>query len=158
MKRSPVKWNDHVPLGMDGQKRKEQMTWLLICGIVYSLVFVLRYSSARSGLWGYQNGKHQRIPGRMMLEFGELMDGVFLPMAIIAVGFVIVAALFYLYHYQGCRSIYTMRRLPNKRELWRRCLTLPVAFLVLSGLATLVLLGLYYLLWRFATPIDALPL
>ena len=128
MIKRPINWDHHVPLGMDGEKRKNQMTGLLCLGLACSLLFVIRYGNARSNLWGYLNGKHQRIPGRMMLEFGELMQGVFLPLAVIAFGFVVVAVLFYLYHYQGCRSIYTMRRLPNRWELWRRCLTMPAAF------------------------------
>ena len=158
MERSRINWNRHLPLGMDGEKTKNRMAGLLGVGIGTTLVFPIRYFNARGNLWGYVNGKYQRREGQMMMTFGELMEGVFLPMAIIALGFALMAVLFYLYHYQGCRSIYTMKRLPDQWELWRRCLTLPVIFLILSGLSTLILIGLYYLLWRFATPIDALPL
>ena len=158
MKRSQIDWNRHVPLGMDGKKRRNQMTTLLGFGMGCSLVFVIRYCNARSYLWAHMNGKYQRIPTRMMLEFSELIHGVFLPLAVIAFGFAVMAVLFYLYHYQGCRSIYTMRRLPNKWELWRRCLTMPVVFLILSGLSTLLLTAVYYLIWRYCTPLDALPL
>jgi len=158
MKRNRINWSRLVPLGMDGVKRKNQMATMLGFGIGGSLIFVLRYSNARSNLWGYYNGRRQRIPGRMMLTFEELLPGTFTLMAIAAIGFVMAAILFYLYHYQGCRSIYTMKRLPDRRELWRRCLALPVTALVLAGLCTLILIGLYWLLWRFATPADAFPL
>ena len=93
-----------------------------------------------------------------METFSELMNGVFLGMGIVALGYVLFSVIMYLYHYQGCRSIYTMKRLPDRWQLWRRCLTLPVVFLLLAAVSTLVLTGLYYLLWRFATPADALPL
>ena len=158
MKRSPINWNRHVPLGMDGEKRKNQMAAMLGIGIGGSLYFLIKYFSARSDLFGYINGKLQRIPNRRMLPFEELLSGTFTIMAIMALGFVIMAVMFYLYHYQGCRSIYTMKRLPDRWQLWRRCLTLPVVFLLLAAVSTLVLTGLYYLLWRFATPADALPL
>ena len=158
MKRSPINWNRLVPLGMDGVKRKNQMAAMLGIGIGGSFYFLIKYVSARSDLFGYVNGKYQRISHHRMLPFDELLSGSFTIMAIAALGYVIMAVLFYLYHYQGCRSIYTMKRLPDKWELWRRCLTLPVVFLLLSAVCTVILVGLYWLLWRFATPADALPL
>ena len=158
MKRNPINWNRHVPLGMDGVKRKNQMATMLGVGIGGSLIFPIKYFSARSDLFGYVNGRYQRISHRWMLPFEELLPGTFTIMAIAALGFVIAAILFYLYHYQGCRSIYTMKRLPDKWELWRRCLMLPVVFLLLCAICTVILFGLYWLLWRYATPADAFPL
>ena len=158
MKRSPINWNRYVPLGMDGIKRKNQMATMLCVGIGGSLIFPIKYCSARSSLFGYVNGKYQRITRNRMLPFEELLPGTFTIMAIAALGFVIAAVLFYLYHYQGCRSIYTMKRLPDQWELWRRCLLLPIVFLLLSAVCTVMLTGLYWLLWRFATPADAFPL
>lgn len=139
-------------------KVRNHMVQMLATGGIWSLLFVIRYLNARSNLWAWWDGGRQRIPGRMMLPFGELIHGVFLAMAVAALGYVIYGVFFYLSHYQGSRSIYTMRRLPDRWELWRRCLTFPAVFLLLSALCTLILLGLYYLLWRFATPPDALPL
>ena len=158
MKRSPINWNRYVPLGMDGVKRKNQMATMLGVGIGGSLIFPIKYSSAFASLFGYVNGKYQRITHRRMLPFEELLPGTFTIMAIAAFGFVIAAVMFYLYHYQGCRSIYTMKRLPDQWELWRRCLMLPIAFLLLSAICTVILIGLYWLLWRFVTPADAFPL
>ena len=158
MKRSQINWNRYVPLGMDGIKRKNQMATMLGVGIGGSLIFPIKYCSARLSLFGYVNGKYQRITRNRMLPFEELLPGTFTIMAIVALGFVIAAVLFYLYHYQGCRSIYTMKRLPDQWELWRRCLLLPIVFLLLSAVCTVMLTGLYWLLWRFATPADAFPL
>jgi len=158
MKHSPINWNRYVPLGMDGIKRKNQMATMLGVGMGGSLIFPIKYFSARSSLFGYVNGKYQRITHNRMLPFEELLRGTFTIMAFAALGFIITAVMFYLYHYQGCRSIYTMKRLPDQQELWRRCLMLPVVFLLLSAICTVILIGLYWLLWRFATPADAFPL
>ena len=158
MKRSPIHWNRYVPLGMDGIKRKNQMATMLGVGIGGSLIFPIKYCSARSSLFGYVNGKYQRITRNRMLPFEELLPGTFTIMAIAALGFVIAAVLFYLYNYQGCRSIYTMKRLPDQWDLWRRCRLLPIVFLLLSAVCTVMLTGLYWLLGRFATPADAFPL
>ncbi len=158
MKKRKIDWNRHVPLGMDGEKVKNRMAALLGVGIGGSLLCPLRYAQARAELFWYMNGKYQRRTRTKMVPFEELLSGSFIVMAIAAVGFVLAMAVFYLYHYQGSRGIYTMRRLPSRWELWRRCVTLPVLFLVLSILCTAVLIGLYYLLWRYATPPDAFPL
>ncbi len=153
-----IDWNRHLPLGMDGEKVKNRMALMLGVGIGGSLICPLRYFSARASLFRYMNGVYERNLNAKMLPFEELLTGSFTVMAIAAVGYLLAIAIFYLYHYQGSRGIYTMRRLPSRWELWRRCLTLPVVFLVLSILCTAVLIGLYYLLWRFATPPDAFPL
>ena len=158
MKQIRIDWNRHLPLGMDGTKTKQRMSLALGIGIGGSFRFLMRYFSARGSLYGYVNGKHQRIANRFMLPFVELLQGSFTFMAIVALGFALSTAIFYLYHYQGCRSIYTMKRLPNRWELWRRCFTVPAAFVILSGITTMILIGLYWLLWRFATPVDAFPM
>ena len=72
----------------------------------------------------------------------------------------LVGAIFlhYSWHWMGGRSIYRMRLLPHRRELWRRVLTIPLAGLaacvILWGLL-LLLCALYY---RFATPEGHLPI
>ena len=62
----------------------------------------------------------------------------------------------YLYHYQGSRSIYLMRRLPDRWELLRRCIALPLcgalAALLTGLLITLLWAGIYLL----ATPRELL--
>ena len=150
-----IDWNRHLPMGMDGEKVRNRMALMLGAGIGCSLICPLRYFSARASLFRYMNGVYERNLNAKMVPFEELLSGSFTVMAIAMVGYLLAIAVFYLYHYQGSRGIYTMRRLPNRWELWRRCLAVPVFFLVLSILCTAVLIGLYYLLWRYATPPDA---
>ena len=64
---------------------------------------------------------------------------------------------FYFYHYQDSRSIYTMKRLPDRWELWRRCLTLPFWTVIISGVLVLLLTGVYYLIYLKCTPAGCLP-
>ena len=63
----------------------------------------------------------------------------------------------YLYHYQGGRSIYRMRTLPQRGELARRCLAAPAAALgrcIPAALGTAALCALYY---RILIPAGSLP-
>lgn len=63
-----------------------------------------------------------------------------------------LAAWHYAYHYQGSRSIYLMRRLPSRWELWRRCLALPAAGAVCALLLAALLLLCYFGLYLLLTP------
>ena len=60
-----------------------------------------------------------------------------------------MAAMHYVYHWKGSRSIYLMRRLPNPWELHRRCLTLPalgiVFFLIFGAAEMFIMYGIYLL-------------
>lgn len=159
MKRRKLDRWRYVPLGMNADTVFRRM-WLGFAGAMACsiLPFLCRYCSARSRLWGYYNGKYGRMPGYMMMRFPELMQGLLWGPGVACLLYAILGAVFYGYHYQGSRSVYTMRRLPDKWELWRRCLTAPGLFLALTVAASLVLTGIYYLVWRYCTPLDALPI
>ncbi|MFR8267820.1 MAG: hypothetical protein ACLVC5_09315, partial [Clostridia bacterium] len=62
----------------------------------------------------------------------------------------------YGYHFRGSKSIYTMRRLPSKHPLARRCLTVPVLGAAAAALSALLLICLYYLLYIAVTPEQCL--
>lgn len=149
-----IDWQRYVPLGIDGKQTRTTLLLALTAGAAVSLGFLSRYSHARDALYEYDRITRQRIliPDAVMPDFVQLLHGSFWGLAAVAACMIAVALGFYLYHYQGCRSIYTMRRLPDRRELWRRCLTLPVltalACLALAVILTLLYFGIY--LW--ATP------
>lgn len=65
-------------------------------------------------------------PGAVMEDFAQLLDWMLLGFAVTAVCMAALAVWHYASHFQGSRSIYTMRRLPQRWELARRCLTLPL--------------------------------
>lgn len=45
---------------------------------------------------------------------------------------VLLALYFFVYHFLGSKSIYTMKRLRNPVELYIRCLSIPVIFILVS--------------------------
>ena len=92
-----------------------------------------------------------------MPAFFELLDKALLGYLVLSVGMVVMAVYSYSYFYQGSRSIYLMRRLPNRFELPRRCLTLPVAAILICMLAALGNGVLYYGIYRLLTPVECLP-
>ena len=67
-----------------------------------------------------------------------------------------LAVYFFVHHFVGSKSIYTMRRLKNPLELYVRCLAVPVVFIVL-GIALIYLLNFIYIkIYLFLVPEDSL--
>lgn len=67
-------------------------------------------------------------------------------------------ALLYSSYYQGSRSIYLMRRLPDGRSLLRRQIwSVPLRVMGLLLLLGVVMLAASWLVWRFVTPEQCLP-
>ena len=56
------------------------------------------------------------------------------------------------YHYQGSRSIYTMRRLPQRAELLCRCLSLPLGGALACLLLFAALTALFCAVYLAVTP------
>lgn len=50
----------------------------------------------------------------------------------------------YFYHFQGSKSIYLMRRLPQKGEFTKRIIALPIALFCLTFLLIIVYMLLYF--------------
>lgn len=153
-----VDWNRYVPPGMDGGQVRSWLGWLLLIGSLGSLQFLDQYLRARNVMYGLTTtGRRYRRPGAMMRPFRDVLGGSFIPMAAMIPVILAVAVYLYLYFYRTSRSIYTMKRLPDRWELPRRCLTLPVGALLMAAVLTAALTGVYYLIWRFCTPAACLP-
>jgi len=152
-----LNWDRYVPLGMDGKSVCNKMALGLGAVVGFSLSFLYRYGEARNDLFRYHVTKRYLIEGAKIVPFRELRLGVFWAFPVMLLALVFVAVGFYTYHSQDSRSIYTMKRLPNRRELWRRVLTLPVCAAIICGLTVLMLLGIYYAIYVFCTPAGCLP-
>lgn len=154
--RMGIDWQRYVPLGMDGRRLRNRMLLALGTGVGWSVRFLVEFSNAKSGLYQTVNRKRVLVEGRVMPDFAALLHGSFWGLVLVAAAMAAVAAALYLYHYQGGRSIYTMRRLPDRWDLWRRCLTLPVWTALACLLAAGVLTLLYFVIYMLLTPPSCL--
>ena len=146
-----------VPLGCDGRQELRWLLWGLAAGFAVDLRFVLAYFSARGGLYLYSGGVRQLIPGAVIAPFSDLLAWSLLGCFGAALAMLALAAWHYATHFRGSRSIYTMRRLPSRWELHRRCLTLPALGAAAYLLEAAALWGLDFLLYALATPAQCLP-
>ena len=144
------------PPGID---LKQEWRVFLIGNIVSVLIsffaFIDKYVDARNQLFVYEIDKKMLIEGAIIAPFSNLFSVYFSGFFLVAcflLGYVIHH---YLYFRQDSMSIYLMKRLPDKRELHRRALTVPcLAVLATIGVALAAIL-FYFIIYILAKPHTA---
>lgn len=150
----------YAPVGTDAKKSVK--LWKIAIGWTTAIVllsYVASLFSMRSNLYSYS----YKVGGNVILE-GVLMPEFFMVigriLAIYLVPALLAAVLVvqnYRYHRTGSMSVYLMKRLPNPWEYHRRCLTIPLVELVLTGVVVAVILLLFWGLYWLVVPIQANP-
>ena len=157
-----IRWMDrNTPPGYPWRSTLMATVWGGIFAFLWSLTFFTKYHNL------YYNVLFEWLPGAsgrrvfnenaVMPEFIEIADGKLTGFVILTVAMVGLVGLHYSYHYQGSKSIYTMKRLPKNTELWRRCITLPVVLALGSGAVAAGLRALFYVFYMTITPESAIP-
>ncbi len=149
-----------LPPNMDaGQVKGWIIALLTITALLCAILFLGRYPEDYRGLFWHWGTKHQMImPGAIMPRFSR-----YAMLTVYVTGGALLltlasAALLYSSYYQGSRSIYLMRRLPDGRGLLRRQVwSVPLRVMGLLLLLCAVLLAASWLVWRFVTPAQCLP-
>ena len=146
-----------LPLGIPTGLVWKLWGWSLGLAGLLSLQFLPAYGTARGELFTRDplTGAVSLIEGARMVPFSQLLTGVYTGFWVMAAVTPLAALALYLTHYQGGRSIYTMRRLPRRSELWRRVLAVP-ALAALSALAAAGLVTvLFAVIYWGCTPVPA---
>lgn len=153
----------HLPVGWDWEHLRTNLLWGHCFSTLTMLAFLKRYTDAREALYACTQQPDGTllwtlVPTRTMVPFSQLMAGLpYLGMGCFLVMMAFQVWRYYARHTQGSMSIYTMRRLPDKWELHRRCWMQPMLSAIAELLLFAALTGLCWLVWRFATPAACLP-
>lgn len=149
----------YLPLGRDGKQTRDWLIFSLAVSALWSLwCFLGQYWEEYQTLF-YYNAVGERIVNTraVMVPFRDLLYGVEKGFGLVLAAMPALAVFHYLHHWQGSKSIYLMRRLPDPWELHRRCLAVPftgaVACMALLGLMCVV----FYLIYILCTPQQCLP-
>lgn len=142
LSKKPLDLSRHLPAGMGMKEQKFIFGFFTVAAIIWPIMsFGSRLSDALRDLErGYEE---------MMPYFYEVLGNALLVIPLAFAAMFAMAAMHYIYHWQGSRSIYLMRRLPSRWELHRRCLTLPalgIAFFLILGAAMMFIMYGVYLL------------
>ena len=150
-----------LPPNMAAERVHDWILWSLIApALVCALAFLCRYREAYDALWyaAYSPHAGELLGDVLMQPFAVCVLWTLIVYPLLAAVALATAAVLYSSYYQGSRSIYLMRRLPDGRSLLRRQVwTAPVCWALTILLSGAVLLGLCWLLWRFKTPAECLP-
>lgn len=148
-----------LPPNMETDRVQGWILWsLTVPAFVCAILFLVRYYQAYDQLWW---SAYTPWPGELralMAPFAQCAVWTLLVYPVLAVVALATAAVLYSSYYQGSRSIYLMRRLPDGRSLLRRQIwSVPLRVMGLLLLLGMVLLALSWLVWRFVTPAQCLP-
>ena len=141
----------NIPLGCDAAAERKWLTWGAVAGFLMNLRFPVAYYSAWQQLFPHVNGR-RIYTGGAMAPFGELLGFSLWGCLLAAAAMAVLAVWHYACHFRGSRSIYTMRRLPQRWELAKRCLAVPAAGAAAYLLEAAVLLALDYAVYCLVTP------
>ena len=155
------------PPGMDlMQERKVFAVGNVISALVGILVFLDRYRGAYNDLFLYFGvagaGNATDVEkvlrkDTVIVPFHQLLDGFFFCFYIVATVMLCFIIFHYAYFRQGSMSIYLMKRLPDRRELHRRALTVPCLGALGTFAVAAVTAFLCYIIYLTVTPKVCLP-
>lgn len=145
-----------APAGLELGQELKWFTYGWVTCLLYSFGVLGRYVSSYNSLFFWDGLTNKLSSNAIMPDFGMILGGGLQGYAILALGMLAVGGYHYFYHYQGSKSIYLMKRLPDRWELTRRCLTLPLLGVLVCLISALVLLLIYFAIYMLFTPSTCL--
>lgn len=150
-------WLDQsVPLGISGHNEIFYIHAALIVCTLYSVISYAFLFDSNIGMLYRDLNRTMLIDNPEMIDFSILWNFSMPGYGIIALSMIALVVYHYRYHFQLSKSIYTMLRLPQKNDLAKRCLTIPIFYFVITVCIVLILTGIYYLVYIKITPEVAL--
>lgn len=150
------KFADLVPVGINASAEKNGLLWGYIASAVFSLVYLIGLSQDYNDLFEYPKNKRILIPGAIMPDFKDILGVSLYGFLILAIAMIPLAIYHYSYHFQGSKSIYLMKRLPDRHELAKRCFTVPLIVGITALATAFLLLVIYYNIYLAVTPEECL--
>ena len=148
-----INWSRHVPPGYDFKPEQTLLFSGIGLSILYSLFTYGNHLSNQLALLYWVEGSVRVLrEGAVMPDFVEILDGTLTGYFLFSWCFAAQIVAHYVYHYRESKSIYTMRRLPKRWELHRRCLTVPLVAIVTYLSLAFVTLLICYAVYMNVTP------
>lgn len=141
-----------APPGLDLHVEKRVFGCGMALSTLFSMFYIINLFGERAKLYRKVGTEVHLRPDAVMPDFVDVLRPFLMGFLILALCMAAFIAVHYAYHHQGSKSIYLMRRLPDRWERHRRCWTLPLLGIAACLLAALILLLIYYGLYMLATP------
>lgn len=151
-----------LPPNVDKESTVSRCTGIGVMGGVAAMLwFFVQYAQCRDRLYTYSSVLQKEVlrAGAKIEPFSHFAGGAGWLMAFFVFMILVLMATRYASFSQGSRSIYLMHRLPDGRRVMAGYLLRgPVWCLVRCAVICGALVGVYYLMWRFVTPAQCLPI
>lgn len=151
-----TKIQKYLPVGIAAKTELTGIGAGIIIALLRSLFFFDSYFDLYSELYEYFGDRRVLITERKIADFYIIAEGCFDWFLIVIFMLVALTAFHYAYHYKDSKSIYTMKRLTKKNELYIRCLTVPLISIVICIITVGILLLVYYKFYMAYTPPECL--
>lgn len=163
IKNKKFRFEDYLPVGYDAHYEIRCFLIGMLISVLWGSLYFRRLYNDWYHLWKMEwiNGELVRteiLEGSVMRSFEELF---FRPNSL--AGFLIIGCMMfgfmvghYVYHYQLSKSIYVMKRLPDKTEFYRRCFALPFMGLGITLLAAALFYGICRYVYYYVTPLECM--
>lgn len=149
----------YYPPGYEYQWELAVTAGLTLIAVCISMYFFIRLGKAFIGLSYYDPVSAARLlrPDAAIEPFHIITGGIWQIFWLPALSQGAIAVSHYCYYYRDTRSIYLMRRLPERGLLIRSCLVAPLLCLGMLVLVMAVLWLLYLGCYFLAVPAQCLP-
>ncbi len=146
-----MKLENYAPLGLKLKIFKVLFITLMALALLTSFHFFGNLKGCYESI-AYSFGKAPIIPEETKADCFHLMENCFkyFPLGIICS--LLTAVYNYIYLFNGAKSIYTLKRLERKSELYKRVFFLPVLLALVFTLTGLLLIVIYYLIFITVIP------
>ena len=139
-----------TPPGVPADLQIKTFRYLLLSGLIFSLVFFFDLNMAVSEVYTGFGNDRAPDPVQKVKDFKDLVWRPLLVLLITVPTMLGFACYYYLSYYQHSKSIYLMRRLGKPWLLHLQCWSLPVMLAVAAAVITFAVMCGYfgiYLLW-----------
>lgn len=152
-----MKTSRFLPLTLSRRSVIRGLATGILAGFLCNFSFLNSYGDARLDLYYITPSQRILRPDAVMPPFSSLLGISLYGCLAAALAMIPVAWVFWNSHTMGSKSIYTMRRLPNRWELHRRCFTVPALAAVGYLLLAVILWGVDFSIYWNCTPPSCLP-
>lgn len=152
-------WNleNYFPPGYEYEQERNSALLLLGIGAGLSLSFLGNLYRAVVALYEYEKHQYVLRENAVAASFGHLVTGhwgLYVPFVLFLTAMMIYH---YFYYRRETKSIYLMRRLPQRGVLFKSCVKGPLLGLGIGAMALAGLYLLYYGIYLLVIPAECLP-
>ncbi len=146
------KLEKYAPPGFNVKREVRLIITGYVLSILYSMSFFIKFFFEYRILFRNQYGRYIDYPSGVMPSCAHLLEGVFMLFWVLVAAMAVLVMVHYQYYYTKSKSIYLMKRLSDKRELFRRNWSIPLFTVAAILITVFVLIVIYYIFYMSVAP------